>query len=107
MKRWLLLLIALLVITACRPEAGLGDAPTGVPAATEDPGICPPGEEGCDEVAEATAVPTARPTATAQPAAQTPAPAGPVEDPLAPRDTDWVKGADDPVITLIEYSDYF
>jgi hypothetical protein len=104
MKRWLLLLIALLVITACRPEAGLGDAPTGVPAATEDLGICPPGDEGCDEVAEATAVPTARPTATAQPAAQAPAP---IEDPFALRDTDWVKGADDPIITLIEYADFF
>ena len=103
MKRWLLLLIALLVITACRPEAALGDTAGDEPAATEELGLCPPGEEECDDEAEATAVPTA----AAQPAEQNPTPVQPVEDPFVLRNTDWIKGPDDAVITLIEYSDYF
>jgi hypothetical protein len=111
-----LLLVALAVITACRPAAGLGDTATAEPAATEELGVCPPGGEDCEDEgtgadAEATAVPvadaTAKPAEDKQAADPSPAPAEPVEDPLALRDTDWVKGAKDPVITLIEYSDYF
>jgi hypothetical protein len=121
MKRYLslaLLLVALVVITACRPQAGRGDTATAEPAATEELGICPPGGADCEDegagattTAEATAVPTVEPTN--QPAADkqtpdpSPTPAEPVADPLAIHDTDWVKGAKDPVVTLIEYGDYF
>jgi hypothetical protein len=108
----ILLLVGLVVITACRPAADPGDTATAEPAATEDLGLCPPGGEDCEEessgaTAEATAIPTAIPTADEQTAETSPTPAGPTEDPLASRDTDWVKGAKDPVITLIEYGDYF
>jgi len=107
-----LLLVALVVITACRPAAGLGDTATAEPAATEELGVCPPGGEDCEDegagaTAEATAAPTAEPTADKQAADPSPTPAEPPEYPLALRDTDWVTGAKDPVITLIEYSDYF
>jgi hypothetical protein len=111
MKRhlaWILLLVALVVITACRPDAGEGDVTTEDPAATEDLGLCPPGGDDCedeeaDPAAEATAVPTPEPAAEEGAMGS----AEPDNDPLALRDTDWVMGSEDPVITLIEYSDYF
>jgi hypothetical protein len=104
MKRylpWIWLLVALVVITGCRSDAGLEDAAAEATAAL---GVCPPGGEDCDDESAAAE------EATAVPAAQTPqqqqAPAS-AEDPLASRDTDWVKGAEEPLITLIEYADYF
>jgi hypothetical protein len=114
---WLLLLIALAAITACRPESGPADLATEEPAATDDLGICPPDSEDCeDEETEVAAVPTSAPTAEpapdqgaeeTSPAPTSSAPAQPVDDPREIRDTDWVKGAEDPTITLIEYADYF
>jgi cyclophilin family peptidyl-prolyl cis-trans isomerase/protein-disulfide isomerase len=107
-----LLLVALAVLAACRPAADLGNTATPEPAATEDLGICPPGGDDCEDegtatAAEVTAPPTAEPTEDKQTADPTPVPAEPAQDPLAVRDTDWVKGAEDPVIILIEYTDYF
>jgi cyclophilin family peptidyl-prolyl cis-trans isomerase/protein-disulfide isomerase len=108
-----LLLVAMAVLAACRPAADPGNTSPPAPAATEELGICPPGGDDCEEeeetgaAAEATAPPTAVPTEDKQTADPTPVSAEPVDDPLAVRDTDWVKGAEDPVITLIEYTDYF
>jgi hypothetical protein len=113
MKRhlsWILLLVALVVITACRPAAEVDEVTTEAPAATDELGACQPGGDDCEDeeteaATDATAVPTAQPT-TEKEAAE-PASAEPVGDPFAIRDTDWVMGAEDPVVTLIEYSDYF
>ena len=114
---WLLLVITLVAITACRPESGSGDVVTDEPAAADDLGICPPDSEDCEDeenevAANPTTVPTAEPTReqSAEETSTAPtdsAPAQPVEDPREIRDIDWVKGAEDPTITLIEYADYF
>jgi hypothetical protein len=109
---WLLLLIALVAVTACRPESVPGDLVTEEPAATDDLGICPPDSEDCEDeetevAADPTTVPTAEPTRDQSADETETTPAQPVEDPRVIRDTDWVKGTEDPTITLIEYADYF
>lgn len=115
MKRrlaWILLLVVLAMVTACRPAGSLGDAAKEESAATEELGICPPDSEDCDDEesdvgTEATEVSTPQTTEKEQAAEPDSSPANPTDNPLAPRDTDWVKGAEDPLITLIEYADYF
>lgn len=94
---WAALVLALLMFTACRPEAGTGAV------ATEDLGICKPEDEDCGdegaEVAEATATPVEETQVV-----EVPIDLG--DDPLAVRETDWVKGPDDAFITILEYADF-
>ncbi len=105
---WATLILALALVVGCRPIAA-GEEP----AATEDVdlGVCKPGEEtgDCDDDTsdeEPTAEPAPEPTEQpAEPVGQDPT-TETLEDLLALRDTDWVLGADEPVITLIEYGDY-
>lgn len=109
-RKWAALLAALLLTTACRPSVET-DGPD--PAEEADLGVCQTGQEDCiDEVAtEAPATETASPTVapTPKPTATARAGESPAEQPgdlLAVRDTDWVMGADDALLTLIEYGDY-
>ncbi len=127
MKRgwiWAVLLVALLVISACRSvedEAGHNGSEA---AATEDLGLCQPEDETCvDESAlsetpeEEETAPTKEPepeetveeAPTEEPAdanTEVSESAPVVENPFLVRETDWVMGPDDAFITLIEYGDY-
>ena len=102
---WAIFLIALLLVTACRPAAG--DLESG---GSEVLGACKP-EEDCDDESTAEMVdPTAAPAVESEPQE---AESAPVEeppalgdDPLAVTDADWVEGPDDAFITLIEYGDF-
>ncbi len=105
MKRswtWAILLIALMLIVACRPAADSGEL--------EDLDACPPGEEVCTTDETANEEPAPAPTTPAATDAPQPT-AKPVDlgaDPLAIRDGDWVSGsqAEDPLFTLVEYGDF-
>lgn len=124
MKRhwtWVILLITLLLVVACRTPAEIEET---VPesAATEqvDLGLCPPDEECDDETVDAeteeqtsaevetpaspTSEPTAQPTTPGE--AENEPDDIPVDDPLVVKDTDWVIGPADATLTLIEYADY-
>ena len=122
---WAILLVALLLVAACRPA----EEPEQTSA--EVAGVCKPEEEECadepaevepaeveapaEEVEEPTATPVEEvepeeeaedaPTEAAESAATEP-PAVPEDDPFAIQDTDWVKGSDDAFFTLIEYGDF-
>ena len=106
-KRWIwaVLILALFVVSACRPTAEVDEYNPDAES-TVDEGICEPNDESCEDTtaAEATPEPTVAPTrapqATAAPAIDLPA------DPLAERPGDWVMGAEEPIVTLLEYSDY-
>lgn len=123
MKRswqWAVLLIALLVVVACRPVTDFGEQATAEPGETEElePGLCPPDQEDCGdeeveqetEAAQETVEPTAVPEPTEVPADDPtvePEVTVDVEALLAVKETDWVKGAgEEPVITLLEYADF-
>lgn len=116
MKRliWLPLLIAMLALAAC----GAAETPVAEPTAA-------PETTNTDtaDTAETEAVDTAEPEpveATAEPVAEEPAdnndesaasdPATASEDPFDALTTvqsdDWLKGADDPLLTIIDYSDF-
>ena len=117
-KRWIwaVLLIALLLVAACRPPVEDVDPGSSEVTSTEELGACKP-EEPCDDE---TAEPEAPVEETPEPAAPTEEPereeeventpteaaAVPVEDLLAVTDDDWVKGPDDAFITIIEYGDF-
>lgn len=119
MKRfwiWASLLLALLLVVGCR---SVDDGQAVDPTEEASLGVCQPGEdtsdcddEGNDEqpVADATTEPTREPTAEPATPVEDPQqnanPTDETNDPMAPRDTDWVLGAENPVITLIEYGDY-
>jgi hypothetical protein len=114
---WAVLLVALLAISACRPAAD--DAGHNASEAAEDLGICQPEDEACVDESALSATPEAE-TATAEEPApeetvdETPADANtevpeiapPPANPFAVRETDWVMGAEDAFITIIEYADY-
>ena len=118
---WAVLLVALLAISACRPAADDGSG--NASEAAEDLGICQPEDEACVDESALTATAEAE-TATAEEPApaetvdETPAeePAGantevpeiapPPANPFAVRETDWVMGAEDAFITIIEYADF-
>ena len=107
---WAILMIALLLVTACRPAAEDLDSESSDAEPTVVAGVCKPEEEDCedgsgegDEPVDETADPTATPVEES--AAVEPPPAlG--DDPLPITDGDWVKGPDDAFITLIEYGDF-
>ena len=94
---WAVLVLALLMVSACRPDAG------DTASATEDLGICQPEDEDCGDEVTKTADATEAPTRESQ-VEQEPIDLG--ENPLAVRDTDWVKGPDDAFITILEYADF-
>lgn len=83
MRRIVLLLIGLLLLAACGPSGGPATPAAGGDSAT----AVPPQASGSQ------AVPAITP-------ATTPEEAGIV------RPQDWVKGATDPVVTIIEYGDF-
>ncbi len=97
---WAALLVALLLAVSCRSAATetTPDADPLVLYATAKPATAVP--------APATAVPTVKPSADPTAAAAEPVPAVDLEDPLAVRETDWVMGPPDAIITLLEYGDY-
>jgi cyclophilin family peptidyl-prolyl cis-trans isomerase/protein-disulfide isomerase len=98
------LLILLLLLAACAPTTGgNGEAadnqqqPTAAPeeAASDD------GQQTADGAGDVTIAPDA----TEMPAADDSA-AAEVGDPAVVRADDWVKGAEDPAVTIIEYADF-
>lgn len=97
---WAVLVLALLMIAACRPEAGANDS---TPSSTEDLGICKPEDEDCDDEGTETVEATRAPIEETQ-AVEEPIDLG--DDPLAVRDTDWAKGPDDAFFTIMEYADF-
>lgn len=118
MKRygiWAMFLVALLLVVGCRPtEDGGADDPT---TADLEIDACKPNESDCgDETAEAEATEAVVTEAPANVPAATEVPQAtevpPVEidlgeDPFAVRETDWVKGPEDAILTLVEYADFF
>jgi hypothetical protein len=120
---WAILLIALLLVAACRPVAELEetDSSSTEPTPAQPAGVCKPEEEECedetadetvdettgDETAvEETDEPASSPTEeTASESAAEGETADP-DDPFAVQKTDWVMGADEATVTIIEYGDY-
>ncbi len=103
---WAILLVALLLVGACRPaveepESGSSDAL----------GVCKPEEDCEDELgegkapAEEVAEPTVAPVEETD-SAPSEAPVVPADDPLAAQDGDWTMGPDDAFMTIIEYGDF-
>ncbi len=113
---WAILMVALLLVTACRPAVENLGSEESEQIAAELLGACKPEEECDDETAveeepvEETAEPTAVPEAESRPeeAENAPTDAAPSlgDDPLAITDGDWVKGPDDALFTLVEYGDF-
>jgi hypothetical protein len=109
-RKWAAWLAALLLAAACRPSVETNGPD---PAEEADLGVCQTGQEECtDDVAsEPAATETVSPTVppTPMPTATTRVDESLAEQPddlLAVRDTDWVMGADDALLTLIEYGDF-
>lgn len=124
MKRawiWAVLLIALVMISACRPTAdSLED---GAAAAAEDLGACQPEDDACEvepaaaETVEESTEPTRETTVEETTGETTPEESAPTDtevsegalagdDPFAIQKTDWVLGPEDAFITMIEYGDF-
>lgn len=126
MKRTLfLLLVSVLLLAACAPADP--DAAASTPDAS---GAVDPTATAADPVDESADTPTAAPTdlptdPTVPPVAEDDAadvdapsnensddsdggfvPATSFEDAALVRDVDWVKGAEDPVVVIIEYGDF-
>ena len=116
LRAWAVLLAALMLTAGCRPAAETDNPDPAEPTAiveAEGTPICGPEENDCEEepAAEETAVepverPTTAPTEQTAPEPTAERPVNSGDDPLAVRDTDWVMGADDAFITLLEYGDY-
>lgn len=112
---WAILVIAILLVTACRPATEEISTEGSEETTAEVLGVCKP-EEDCDdetteeepeeEPAEATATPEpeSRPEEVENEPVEEVVELG--DDPLAITDADWVKGPDDAFITLIEYGDF-
>lgn len=106
---WAILMIALLLVSACRPAAEDLDSDSSEETAAEVVGACKPEEECDDEPVEGTepVEETADPTATpVEESAVVEPPPALGDDPLAITDADWVKGPDDAFITIVEYGDF-
>lgn len=113
---WAILVIALLMVTACRPTTEEISSEGSEEGASEVLGVCQPeedcddetteGEEPTEEPAEATATPEVEPRTEEVENVPVEEPVDLGDDPLAVTDADWVKGPDDAFITIIEYGDF-
>ena len=102
---WAILLVALLLVGACRPAA---DEPES--SSDEGLGVCKP-EEDCEDEpgeeapTEEAAEPTVAPVEETD-SAPSEAPVALPDDPFAVQDGEWTMGSDDAFITIIEYGDF-
>ncbi len=108
---WVILLVALLLVGACRPEVEEPESSSSDASSTEDLGVCQP-EEDCEDEpgedeapTEEAAEPTVAPVEETD-SAPSEAPVVPADDPLAVQDGDWTMGPDDAFMTIIEYGDF-
>ncbi|MBN1317177.1 MAG: peptidylprolyl isomerase [Anaerolineales bacterium] len=122
-KSWVVVVIALMLFTACRSGSGVEVTSTpSLPGEETESEVCEPNEDCSDESesnlveeeSEAVEEPTAQPTVepTIEPTKKpddsdvSEEIVSPIENPLAERESDWAMGPEDALFTLVEYSDY-
>ncbi len=113
LKVWAVLVAALMLIVGCRPTGETDIPGTAELTLTEDgEAVCEPEDTDCEEeptageaAAEQVEGPTTAPAEQAASEQTAETPVNP-DDPFAIRDSDWVMGPDDALITLLEYGDY-
>jgi hypothetical protein len=120
---WAILLVAMLVISACRPAEDDVDRDASETAAAEDLGACQPEDEACVDESVLSATPEEETAPAGEPEPEETVEETPAEEPVATdaevlestplvdnpflvRETDWVMGPDDAFITMIEYGDF-
>ncbi len=97
MKKLLFFVFLIMLLAAC--GGGTAELPTTEPQA---PAANPTTDEAADS-AETEAEPVAE---EPQPETDASFPAANVADAAVIRQQDWVKGAEEPIVTIIEYGDY-
>ena len=98
MKKTLFFVFLMMLLAAC--GGGTAVSPT---AESEVPAAKPPTKEAAEAVATETVVEEVE---EAENAADASFPAANVAGAAVVRERDWVKGAEEPIITIIEYGDF-